>query len=362
MAYKYKHFIPQNIAPKGAKNIEVYKDNKKLLTIPLGNLAPPKTDPLYSFGLLSDVHMMANSNGGNALSDANGFGRYPNGTKFHKILTFFENQGVNFCCISGDLTNIGFWKSADATAIYTDQFAEYKQIIERHPNLPVYGICGNHESYYKNITENLTELESYSGHSLNYTIAQGNDLFIFVGQNTPTTPMTDETLSWLETTLESNKNKRCFIFVHSVVDNNDSGTRFGYYSNMTFDWWGTKKTTFINMLNNYENAILFHGHTHMSFEAQTIVEDIIYSTSLGFKSIHIPSIYYVRIPDTVNEKLKEAEGAEGYIVDVYANYIVLNGYRFADSNYDTNPAYSGTTWNDIPIPIPLGTYKIDTTL
>jgi hypothetical protein len=42
MAYMYNHFIPQNTAPKGAKNIGVYKDNKKIFTIPLGKLAPPK--------------------------------------------------------------------------------------------------------------------------------------------------------------------------------------------------------------------------------------------------------------------------------------------------------------------------------
>lgn len=363
MNYRYTHLIAQNIAPKGAKHIGVYDSKgKRTYTAPLGRLEHPNAEPLYSFGLLSDIHMMANSNGGTAINDSNGFGRYPNGTKFNKILTFFENQGASFCCIAGDLTNIGFWKSSTATDIYLSQFEEYKVIRELHPNLPVYGICGNHESYFKNITENLTELETYSGNELTYTVTQGNDLFIFIGQNTARTPMTDEALSWLETTLEENKNKRCFVFVHSVVDDNDSGTRFGYYSNMTFDWWGTKKTTFINIMKKYQNAILFHGHTNMSFAAQTIVDNIIYSTVLGFKSVHIPSIYVVRVPDTVNEKLKEAEGAEGYIVDVYEDFIVLNGYEFATPNYTVAPVYSGTSWNETPAVVPLGTYKIDTTL
>jgi len=360
MAYEYTHFIPDNTAPSGAKRIGVYDGNGNMVcTIPLGRMTPPNTKPLYSFGLLADVHMMANSQGGTAVNDSNGYGRYPNGTKFNKILTFFENQGASFCCIAGDLTNIGLWKS-DKTTFYPDQFAEYKHIRELHPNLPVYGICGNHESYNKNITENLAELEAYSGHELTYTFTQGNDLFIMIGQNTPTTPMTDEALSWLESTLEANKSKRCFVFVHSVVDDTDSGTRFGYYHNMTFDWWGTKKTTFINIMKQYQNAILFHGHTHMSFEAQTIVENIIYSTTLGFKSVHVPSIYAVRIPDTVNKKLAEAEGAEGYIVDVYNDFIVLNGYEFAKPNYAVAPVYSKTSWNEIPVPVPLGTYRIDT--
>ena len=39
--YKYNHFIPQNIAPKGAKSIGVYDGNKKICTIPLGRMAQP---------------------------------------------------------------------------------------------------------------------------------------------------------------------------------------------------------------------------------------------------------------------------------------------------------------------------------
>ena len=48
MAYKYKHFIPQNTAPKGAKKIGVYNANgEKMLTIPLGGLTPVKKEKLY---------------------------------------------------------------------------------------------------------------------------------------------------------------------------------------------------------------------------------------------------------------------------------------------------------------------------
>ena len=58
MAYKYKHFIPQNIAPSGAKSIGVYNQNsEKICTIPLGRLAPTTKEKLYSFGLLSDIHL-----------------------------------------------------------------------------------------------------------------------------------------------------------------------------------------------------------------------------------------------------------------------------------------------------------------
>ena len=58
MVYKYKHFIPQNIAPKGITRIAVYNsNNEKMCTIPLGRLKPTESEKLYSFGALSDVHM-----------------------------------------------------------------------------------------------------------------------------------------------------------------------------------------------------------------------------------------------------------------------------------------------------------------
>ena len=58
MAYKYKHFIPQNIAPKGAKQIGVYNSKgNKVTNIPLGRLTAPTATPLNSFGLVSDIHL-----------------------------------------------------------------------------------------------------------------------------------------------------------------------------------------------------------------------------------------------------------------------------------------------------------------
>lgn len=339
-------FIAENIVPSNVKSLAVFNDNIKICDIDISKMKPLNLgEKLYSHGKISDIHMMANSNNGTATDDGNGLGRLPNGTKFHRALTFFESQDCKFCDVNGDLTNIGFWQSSTATDIYLNQFEEFKAICELHPDLPVYGIGGNHESYYKNITNNLTELEQYTGHGLNYTITQGNDLFIYIGQPSPTLPMTDEALTWLETTLEANKNRRCFVNVHSVVDENDSGTRFGYYANMTFDWWGAKKTTFINIMKKYKNAILFHGHTHVGFEAQLQVKNIIYSTALGFKSVHVPAIYNLRDFDIPNGKFKEEYGAQGYVVDVYENHIVLKGYNLLENTI-----------------VPIGQYCIDTTL
>ena len=338
--------IAENIAPKNAKKLVLFNGNKKICDVDISKMKPSNLGTkLYSFGLLSDVHCAGNSNGGTATDDGNGVGTIPNGTYFNRALTYFESQKVNFCCVSGDLTNIGFYWEEDDTEPYLNQFAEYKQICNLHPNLPVYEICGNHENYYgRRITENLDLLEEYTGQGVSYTMDCGNDVFIFAGESESTLPMSSDTsytaedgeedfstyntFDWLKKTLEENKEKRCFVFIHPYVDKTDSGNPLGLHATPLFDYWGTtKKNTFINLMASYPNAILFHGHSHMEFENQLTVKNANYSTALGFKSIHIPSTAYTRNVST-GAIVESTNGAQGYICDVYENYIVLKGYDF----------------------------------
>ena len=87
MPYVYRHFIPQNTAPAGTKRIGVYDSNgNKVCTIPLGGLTPPNSGKLYSFGIVSDIHISHNT--------AVAWKPIP---KFHNALTLFENNGCAFC-------------------------------------------------------------------------------------------------------------------------------------------------------------------------------------------------------------------------------------------------------------------------
>ena len=330
MIYQYNGFIHQNVAPNGAKKIGVYNaSGKRICEIPLGNLSMPDVGTkLYSYGLLSDLHLSGNS---------------AEGTRLDNAMTYFEEQGCSFCCHAGDMTNIGFWYNSTDTEIYFNQMAEYKGVREKHPNLPLYGICGNHENYNKSITENLTELKEYTGQDLYYTVTQGNDVFIFVSQPVGNRPMNNEQLQWLYETLEANRNKRCFVFVHPFVADSDSGNPYGVYSNKIFDWWGENTTAFKNLMKHYKNVIVCHGHSHMHFDMQLEIKNAIYSEVLGFRSIHIPSTSWNR--KIVNGESVNVGGCYGYLVDVYENYIVLNGLDLS-----TNQV------------VPIATYCINTTI
>ena len=352
MPYVYRHFIPENVAPSCAKRIGVYKDGKRICTVPLGRLAPSDKAPLYSFGLLSDIHLWkVNSS---VYSNSN--------VKFDNALSYLENQNCMFCVVCGDLTITGLYLSPDDNPAnaYLDeeQFAAYQSICEKH-TIPVYELMGNHESYYgKPISNHLSLMETYIGNSaLSYTVTNGNDLFILCGQPRDAWVMSDEDFLWLENTLATNKDKRCFVFVHSHIDDgaeggvDDSGNPCYARENSIFGdgYWGSvKRTNFINLMKQYPNAILFHGHTHMMFGAQEYDKGANYSQENGFKSIHVPSLGSPREllfnPET--EKYDwETRGAEGqgYIVDVYDDCIVLKGMDMVNQKS-----------------VVMGTYKIGT--
>lgn len=331
MSYKYNGFIPQQIAPKNAKEIGVYKNGVKVGTIPLGRLTPVTKTKLYSFGLVSDMHLYKIAVEWNP------------STKLDNALTYFENQGCVFCAHNGDYTQTGLYNEGNTTDLDPAQYAEYKRVCDQH-DIPVYGIPGNHESYVVAIINNLAELEYYTGTGLYYTIEQGNDLFIFVGQPSGSVVMSDEAFEWLGETLEANKHRRCFLFIHPYIEE-DSGDPLDVRENSIFDYWGTTKTTaFMNLLRQYENVVLFHGHSHMKFQYQEFDKSANYTEKNGFKSVHIPSLGVPRDIDFENMvSVDDRSASQGYIVDVYEDCIVLNGMDFINNE-----------------PIPTGTFKINT--
>ena len=328
--YKYEHFIPQNTAPKGAKKLGVYDSNgNKVCTVPLGRLTPVNKAKLYSVGIVADVHF----------AHVNTVVWTPH-TKFDNALTHFENQGCVFCCNCGDMTQTGFYHEGDTQTLQTYQFEQYKAICDAH-NIPVYELCGNHESYVSDITNNISELATYAGAEMYYSVTQGDDVYLFLSQPSATVPMTDAALQWCYETLEANRNKRCFIFVHPYLD---SGNVSNLYGNDIFSWWGNKGTAFKNLLKHYKNTILFHGHSHFIFECQELDETVNYNESTGFKSVHIPSLSR---PAFVTDGVRDGDDSMsyGYLMDVYDDCIVLNGINFINNEY-----------------VPLGVFKIDTTL
>ena len=78
--YEYSHFIPENVAPKGATKILIKnEDGKVVATAPLGGMKPPTTGKLYSFGVFSDVHV-------NTTYNTIAYNRFKNAVKYMYVV------------------------------------------------------------------------------------------------------------------------------------------------------------------------------------------------------------------------------------------------------------------------------------
>jgi predicted MPP superfamily phosphohydrolase len=328
---EYNDFISQNVATVGARRIGIYNEQgNRVGQIPLGSLTPPNpAKRLYSFGVLSDVHIGDST----ATSD------------FTKALKYLSKE-TDFICISGDLVHDGN---------NTSQWTEYKGLVDTYGNIPVYACTGNHDGYNTNL-ESL--VSGYTGKPLYYSIVQGNDVFVFVGcrGNAVGELFTDAELTWLAETLEANKSKRVFLFQH-VRPEDGCGNALGIYR---YDCWGgSDQTSFENLLRTYPNIVFFHGHSHLKFDLQKYADNANIDRVFGCWSVHVPSISVPRGTNSaVNPSRVELYAeSEGYVVDVYDNGIHLRGRDFVKGEFLPIASY----WLDTTLQtIPAGTYTDST--
>ena len=333
--YKYTHFIPENIAPFGAKKIVVMDSNSNVVcNFPLGRLAPPTDTPLYKFFAGADLHITKET----AAED------------LERALDYAE-ANCDFSVFAGDLVESG----ADES-----QLSQYANIVAAHsPTKPVYGIPGNH-GHYSNYSSGYWE--QYTGHPLYYSFERGNDVFIMVGHYggyqgdgigwLSSELVSVEELQWLYETLEANRNKRCFVFTHVLPHEHGVGNPNNLYTSALI--WKTTDggvgQAFMSLLKHYKNIVFFHGHSHTRFDLQELDSKANYSDANGYRSVHIPSLALPRDVNADETKLEKVYAeSEGYIVDVYDDYIILNGRDFIDNGADGHI-------------LPIATYKIDTTL
>lgn len=333
MSDSYTDFNMHNCAPQGCRFIGVYNENGKvgLIEVP-SQMRVPNSQKLYSFLSISDSHVQ--STYGNDGNDG--------ATDLNRAIKFANNtDAIKFVCHCGD--------AADSGDI--PHLERLKAIIDACTK-PVYPISGNHEEITGegNIELGYNSLLPYFGQPLYYSFTYGEDIFIMLGESGYTTGnfFIDGELQFMYDILETNRNKRCFVFQHVFnFDEGDSGNPNNLYSSGDLFTAGNsayrqkEKKCFIDMLKHYKNTVWFHGHSHALFELQSIESWANYSENLGYRSVHIPSI--TKPKDANGEYV--TEGSQGYIVDVYNGFIVLKGRDFAMGKF-----------------LPISTYKIDTTL
>ena len=328
MAY-YEDFIDVNVAPREAESIGIYDSSmKRIWCISISDFKPEYTQPLYSVGILSDVHIVPENT--NGCMD-----------NFKTALTFFNEQNVKFNCVCGDISESGY---------YVEQYAAYRDIVTNYsPDVPVYETTGNHDCRSKGI--NLTDWKEYTGEDILFevseTLPDGSvDHYLFLGMTYwgPSNAYLSTSVTWLEEMMAKYKDERCFIITHMFFPERSGNMNQVYPSG---NWLsGTALERLQALCDNHPNSYWFSGHSHWKWSLQKYDRNAnIHRYYNGDQpasgwSIHIPAC--TKPVDSDGEtRVSMPSESEGAIMHVYEDHIVLKGIDFKARKY-----------------LPIATYKL----
>ena len=288
---------------------------------------------LYSFGVLSDVHVDAGS-------DGNFYDTNHATNDYRKAIKFLEDEGAEFIAYGGDM----------ATGDPGVSEQDYRKVLEilKNSHIPNYMISGNHDYGY--FFKALIESRKY------YTVEKGNDLFIFVNaQDRGVTGGVDrEIIDAVRAIIENNPNKRLFLFFHYFIRNHGAGdgaTDVKYYTGDTLgdNYEGYPLSLeWANLIINTPNLIFCHGHSHFRFQCVNVYAQNNYSHADGeCHSVHIPSCAVPRTMSADSTSVTNwPAGSEGYMVEVFADRVVFHAVQLS--------AYRYLTTYDFTINLPEG--------
>lgn len=328
---QYKGFISQNIAPLEAESIGMYdSEETRVGGFSTADLRPAYSEtPLYTFGLLSDVHI-GSSSSTKAESD------------FENALNFFNENNVTMTCICGDITQKGT----------ETEYIKYANIAAKSTT-PVYTTTGNHDCT-GDAGVNVELWTKYTGQPLVFEKSvekNGNtDHFLFFGMSyyNFNTAYLEENFEWLEEKLEAYRNERCFVITHMFFPDRAGNMNDVYPSG---NWLKGQQLARLKALcDRYVNTLWFSGHSHWKWSLQEYQDRAnIYRSYNGNQAasgwcVHVPSCAEPITSDGTSRESVPAE-SEGALVHVYENHIEILGMDLLNRKY-----------------IPIAVYRLDTSL
>ena len=327
----YRDFINDNIAPREAETIGIYDaEGLRKGVISLSDLKPDYTgEPLYRFGVLSDLHI----GWGSAISAVEDFKR---------ALTFFEDKGASLTCICGDITQNGA----------ENELQQYAQALLDQSATNVFTTTGNHDCVLDSRYGVDIELWSkYTGMPLVFEYGKeinGKvDHFLFLGMSywNFDAPYLDHHINWLEDKLEEYRNDRCFVITHLFFPERAGNLNDIYPS---YNWLsGLQLARMQELCDHYVNSVWFSGHSHWEWSLQKYQDRAnIYRADNATSGwcVHVPSCGVPSTSDGVSTRVPVEKGSEGALVEVYENHIDIIGRDFNSGKY-----------------LPIATYRLDTT-
>ena len=300
-------------------------------------------EALYSFGAISDSHQ------GN---------RYGNQSipynHFIDAVKDLDRMGASIIGMAGDFSyeNQEFEYQLHAQAI--------KELYAYNSKLPIYTVSGNHESKYtgfskdwflkysRDVVDYDTDMDPIfsDGNELDFVIElPDGSVMIYLNQqyydyNTLTSRLLDDyQLTWLEKKLEQYQDVTVFLFFHTFIDGEagDAQSSTGKEYGLPLIAGTVEYQKFSELFNKYQNVVYFSGHSHQSFDLQLMdpktdgrtntYTNIDNNNGTFATMVHIPSVAATRSGASLSDAKTRSEG---YLVLVYEDCIVFQGYDFVN--------------------------------
>ena len=325
--------------PKGATRLIAVSGDGTVTysyTIPKNRLFVE--EELYIFGAISDTHQ-----GTRYGSTDIPYNHFINAAEI------LYRKGAIAIGICGDFS----YSNVESEYVLHSQAIQ--QIYASAKDMPIFTTTGNHESKYTGFSydwymEYARDVVDYDS-ELDYVYFDGNELdyvvelpdgsvMIYLHQiaydygYSTSRLLYDYQLEWFEARLEQYKDTTVFFFFHSFLDEEvgdatTSGNEYGYpIISSTVEY---KK--FTELFTKYTNVVYFSGHSHWTFDAQfetpkagkTNYDKNIDDKDGTFATmVHIPACSTPRVVTGGQRN----NASEGYIVHVFENYVVFEGYEF----------------------------------
>lgn len=389
--YTYNKFIPMNKSPKGAEYISVFDSDHNLVgEIPLGSLTNPATEdePIYKFGLLSDIHVDSTDYNYSELMNTYSFSDEGEGD-FRRALTWLTTRdNVDMICACGDMSQNG------TTSEFAMPQAVINEVLPTSKNIPFYTCTGNHDvktaggngfgNYFLRNLETtwngMTNFQRSSAFNESFCFdkqcGDKTDHFIFFSMysyslGSSASPYLDTDITWLSNKLSTWRNDRVFIFTHLFFP--DYAGNLGRINGQggiypSGNWLGgTQLTTLTNLLNTYKNAIWFSGHSHWKWDLQKYQNNVNVERigSDGAWTVHVPSCalpidsdYSTTNQQTANSRREKPLESQGSVVYVYSDRIEIRGIDFNISTSQDNSTVQGSTDTTYTRYLPIANYVL----
>lgn len=295
-------------------------------------------DKQYSFEALSDLHIQ--------IDDSYWYLSKPH---FANALEVAAGRGVDFMTICGDMVNGYSYDNLVA------EFPMYHKILAAsNYNNPIYETNGNHEMKGSTSEANLALYKKATG--LNTTTGAlqstpyyektiNGDHYIFLvlelsGSPNESSEFTKEQLDWFEGLLKkySGDGHKIIVNQHALIKGYGAGDDkvTPYYGGSLVSTYAEVKRL-MSLMEAYPEIIVLSGHSHIDFKYGYNFDN---ENGKTCYTVHIPSTSSTTHPKAgggLDYKM-DAASSQGYIVDVYEDYVVLNGTDLAKNAI--YPAYT----------------------